>query len=561
MSGAFVFGWGASAATGRWRANRAQCWPVSETGRRCSGQRHSGWAPPLTFASARFHRRPRSRTLSRSVSSSMRMAAEFDYDLVIIGAGVGGHGAALHAHNKGLKTAVLTGKDPGGTCVNRGCVPSKALLAAAGRVRDLRAADRMRAMGISIDGRVHYDRQAVSNHANGLASRVRGNLVNSLKALGVDVIEARGRLLSPRAVQLVDGRTASGATEITARDVILATGSVPSIPPGIRTDGETVFTSDEALRLDWVPDWVAIVGSGYIGLEFSDVYTALGSQVTFIEAAPRLMPALDAEIARIAERLLIAPRSIDYHTGVFASKIVPGVAGKAPVRIEVVHAESKQLVDTLEVDAALIATGRRPYTEGLAIEAMGVELLRGGFVPTDEHMRVLHKSGQPIEHLWCIGDANGKMMLAHAASAQGVSVVEHLSGNSEYRLNHQAIPAACFTHPEISMVGDTEQQAQERAKADGFELGKAVGHFRANSKALAENEAEGIAKVLYRKDSGQLLGVHIVGLHAADLIHEAANAMSAGIPVHQLAFAVHTHPTLSEVMDEAFKAAAGMAAH
>lgn len=489
------------------------------------------------------------------------MAAEFDYDLVIIGAGVGGHGAALHARAQGLKTAIVTGKDTGGTCVNRGCVPSKALLAAAGRVRELKAADHLRAMGVSVDGAVSFDRQAVSNHANGLASRVRGNLQNSLKALGVDVIEAKGRLAAPQKVELAetDGG-GGGAKSITARDVIIATGSVPMVPPGAQLDGKTVFTSDEALKLDWVPKWIAIIGSGYIGLEFSDVYSALGSEVTFVEALPDLMPGFDPEISRLAERLLIKPRPIDYYTGVFASKVTPGEPDKTPVRIELIKADTKEPVDTLEVDAALIATGRKPFTEGLNLEALGVELQRGGFVPVDERMRVLDKAGEPIEHLWCIGDVNGKMMLAHAASAQGVSVVENLAGRP-YTLNHEHVPAACFTHPEISMVGLNERQAKERAEADGFALGKSMGHFRANSKALAEGESDGIAKVLFNKDTGEILGVHVIGLHAADLIQEASNAMAAGTPVHKLALSVHTHPTLSEVMDEAFKGAAGMAAH
>ncbi|KAF6004879.1 Dihydrolipoyl dehydrogenase 2, chloroplastic [Cyanidiococcus yangmingshanensis] len=489
-----------------------------------------------------------------------RLRSAYDYDLIIIGAGVGGHGAALHARSKGLKTAVLTGGDAGGTCVNRGCVPSKALLAAAGKLRELKSVERLQAMGIAVQGQVAYDRQAVSNHANSLASRVRGNLVQSLRGLGVDVLDARGVLLEPQKVELRKPGEQTGDRRITARDVIIATGSVPAVPPGIQIDGKTVFTSDDALKLEWIPDWIAIIGSGYIGLEFSDVYTALGSEVTFIEAAPKLMPSFDVEISRLAERLLISPRPIDAYTGVFAAKVVPGMPGKTPVRIELVDAETRAPVEVLETDAALVATGRRPFTEGLGIEKLGVQLDRG-FVPVDDRMQVLDQKGTPIEHLFCIGDANGKLMLAHAASAQGISVVENIAGNQSYFLRMECIPAACFTHPEISMVGLTEQQARDKAEREQFELGRAVGHFRANSKALAENHAEGIAKVLFRKDTGELLGMHIIGMHAADLIHEAANAMNAGVPIHKLAFSVHTHPTLSEICDEAFKAAAGMAAH
>lgn len=289
------------------------------------------------------------------------------------------------------------------------------------------------------------------------------------------------------------------------------------------------------------------------------MYTALGSNITFVEAMPNIMPGFDPEIQRLATRLLINPRPIDYYTNVFASKVTPGELGVKPVTIEMIDAKTKELVDTLEVDAAMVATGRSPNTKSLGLENLGVELNRG-FVPVDKHMRVLKKDGEPFENLFCIGDANGLMMLAHAASTQGVSAVENILGK-EHIVNHDAIPAACFTHPEIAMVGPTEPQAQELAKKDGFELGKALGHFRANSKALAENEGDGICKVLYRKDNMKIIAVHIIGLHAADLIQECANAIAVGMTVEDVAFITHTHPTLSEVVDEAMKAAVGMAAH
>lgn len=207
------------------------------------------------------------------LSRSRIVMADKDFDLVIIGCGVGGHGAALHAVSRGLKVAVCAGEDVGGTCVNRGCVPSKALLAAAGRVREMSDTEHLSGFGITTNG-VSYDRSKVAAHARGLANKVKGNLENSLKGLGVTVFPNKGKMIKPREVELVG----AGKT-VTAENVILATGSVPFVPPGITLDGKTVFTSDEALNLEWVPDWVAIIGSGYIGLEFSDVYTALGSEV------------------------------------------------------------------------------------------------------------------------------------------------------------------------------------------------------------------------------------------------------------------------------------------
>jgi dihydrolipoamide dehydrogenase len=478
--------------------------------------------------------------------------AAFDYDLAIIGAGVGGHGAALHAVSKGLKVCIFEAHDVGGTCVNRGCVPSKALLAAAGRIRDMKDASHLKALGITL-GDVQYDRQGVADHAIGLASKVRQNMTNSLAALGVAVINSRAALGGNQVIKAADGKSYS------AKDIILAPGSIPFVPRGVEIDNRTVFTSDDALKMEWVPDWVAIVGSGYIGLEFSDVYTALGSNVTFVEAMPNIMPGFDPEIARLAERLLIRPRPIDYHTSVFASKVTPGVPGEKPVLIQLIDANTKEKVEELEVDAAMIATGRAPFTEGLGLEAVSVETQRG-FIPVDAHMRVLDKDGKAVDHVYAIGDANGKMMLAHAASAQGVSAVENITGN-EHVVDHDSVPAACFTHPEISMVGLTEPKAKELAEASGFTLGKSTGYFKANSKALAEGEGDGIAKVLFNKNNGKILGVHIIGIHAADLIQECSNAMARGTTVADLAFCVHTHPTLSEVVDEAMKGAVGMVAH
>ncbi|RZC89030.1 hypothetical protein C5167_030723 [Papaver somniferum] len=493
-----------------------------------------------------------------SASSSSNGSANgkgFDYDLVIIGAGVGGHGAALHAVEKGLKTAIIEGDVVGGTCVNRGCVPSKALLAVSGRMRELQNEQHMKAFGLRVMDNcfvasvkvsaASYDRQAVADHANNLASKIRNNLTNSMKALGVDILTGYGSVVGPQKVKY-------GDTVITAKNIIIATGSVPFVPKGVEVDGKTVITSDHALKLETVPDWIAIVGSGYIGLEFSDVYTALGSEVTFIEALDQLMPGFDPEIGKLAQRVLINPRKIDYHVGVFASKITPAKDGK-PVQIELIDAKTKEHKETLEVDAALIATGRAPFTKGLGLENINVETQRG-FVPVDERMQVIDMDGKLVPNLYCIGDANGTLMLAHAASAQGISVVEQVTGR-DHVLNHLSIPAACFTHPEISFVGYTEPQAREKAQKEGFEISIAKTSFKANTKALAENEGEGLAKLIYRPDNGEILGVHIFGMHAADLIHEASNAIAMGTRIQDIKYAVHAHPTLSEVLDELFKSA------
>jgi dihydrolipoamide dehydrogenase len=474
-----------------------------------------------------------------------RMSQGFDYDLIIIGAGVGGHGAALHAVGKGLKTAIIEADEMGGTCVNRGCIPSKALLAAAGRVRELHQAHHLQSMGIQIGG-ISFDRQAIANHAANLVSTIRGNMSNSLKRLGVDVIQGWGKLA---AAQKVTVDTPNGEKTFTAEHIILAPGSIPFVPPGIEIDGKTVFTSDDALKLETLPQWIAIIGSGYIGLEFADVYSALGCEITIIEALDKVMPTFDPDIAKLAQRVLLQSRDIEAMSGVLARKITPG----SPVVIELANTQTKELVDVLEVDACLVATGRIPYTQNLNLAAVGVETDRRGFIPVDDNLAVV-ANGEPIANLWAIGDATGKMMLAHAASAQGVAVVETICGHPR-QVDYRSIPAAAFTHPEMSFVGLTEPDAQALGTAEGFEVATARTYFKANSKALAEGETDGIAKVIYRKDTGELLGVHIFGLHAADLIQEAANAIASRQSVNELAFHVHTHPTLSEVLDEAYKRA------
>jgi len=473
------------------------------------------------------------------------VSQEFDYDLVIIGAGVGGHGAALHAVSCGLKTAIIEAGDMGGTCVNRGCIPSKALLAASGRVRELHDAHHLKALGIQV-GSVEFDRQAIANHATSLVNKLQGDLTNSLKRLGVDIIRGWGKVAGPQKITVA---TDNGEKTITAKDIILAPGSEPFVPPGIEVDGKTVYTSDQGVKLEQLPQWVAIIGSGYIGLEFSDIYSALGCEITMIEALDQLMPGFDRDIAKLAERSLINPRAIETKVGIYAKKVIPG----SPVVIELADFKTKEDVDVLEVDACLVATGRIPATQNLGLESVGVELDRRNFIPVDDRMAVL-SAGEPVPHLWAIGDANGKIMLAHAASAQGIVAVDNICGRQR-QVDYRSIPAAAFTHPEISYVGMTETAAKELAQAEGFEVGTVRSYFKGNSKALAEGEADGMAKLVYRQDTGEVLGVHIIGLHASDLIHEASAAIANRQSVHTLAHLVHTHPTLSEVLDEAYKRA------
>ncbi|NEP20130.1 MAG: FAD-dependent oxidoreductase, partial [Leptolyngbya sp. SIO4C1] len=254
-------------------------------------------------------------------------------------------------------------------------------------------------------------------------------------------------------------------------------------------------------------------------------------------------PRQDPRRVRVRQRVSLS------HVGVIAKTVTPG----SPVTIELADPKTKETVDVLEVDACLVATGRIPATKNVGLDSLAIETDRRGFIPVDDRLAVL-RDGEPVPHLWAIGDATGKMMLAHAASAQGIVAVENIC-HRDRTVDYRSIPAAAFTHPEISFVGLTEPAAKELASSGEFEIGIVRSYFKANSKALAEGESDGLAKVIYRKDTGEILGVHIIGIHASDLVQEAANAIAQGHTVSDLSFLVHTHPTLSEVLDEAFKRA------
>jgi dihydrolipoamide dehydrogenase len=472
--------------------------------------------------------------------------SDFDYDVIVIGAGYGGFDAAKHAADHGLRTAIIEKGDMGGTCVNRGCVPSKALLAASGRVRELGDGGHLAQFGITAGGH-SFDRELIANHAAQLVASIRENLTKTLERSGVTILRGEGRIQAAHKVSI---REPNGIERlISAKDLVIASGSDPFVPPGITTDGKTVFTSDDAIKLESLPPWLAIIGSGYIGLEFADVYTALGCEVTMIEALDRVMPTFDPDIAKLAARKLIDGRDIETKVGVFASRVIPG----NPVQIELIDANTKELVECLEVDAVLVATGRIPTSRDLNLAAVGVETNRD-FIPVDDQMRVLI-NGEPVPHLWAVGDVTGKMMLAHTAAAQGAVAVDNILGHCR-QIDYRSIPAATFTHPEISSVGLSEVEARQLAKEQGFEFGSVRSYFKANSKALAELESDGIMKLLFNKNTGEVLGAHIYGLHASDLIQEVANAVARRLSVKQLVNEVHTHPTLSEVVEVAYKQAA-----
>ena len=469
----------------------------------------------------------------------------FDFDVIVIGAGYGGFDAAKHAADNGLSVAIIESREMGGTCVNRGCVPSKALLAASGRVRELADAEHLSSFGIHA-APVRFERRKIAEHSNNLVKTIRSNLTKTLERAGVKILLGKGRLEGSQKVGL---REANGVDKILkAKDVIISTGSEPFVPPGIEVDGRSVFTSDEAVNLEWLPRWIAIIGSGYIGLEFADIYTALGCEVSMIEALDRVMPTFDPDLTKLAARKLIDGRDIDARAGLLASKVKPG----CPVKIELSDVKTRNIVEELEVDAVLVATGRVPSSKDLNLDSVAVQTEKG-FIPIDKSMRVI-VNGNPCEHLWAVGDVTGKLMLAHTAAAQGTIAIDNILGKKR-EIDYRSIPAATFTHPEISSVGLSEIEAKDLSIKDKFELGIVRSYYKANSKALAELESDGLMKLIFRKDNGEVLGAHIYGIHAADLIQEVANSIARRESVIQLSKEVHTHPTLSEVVEIAYKQA------
>ncbi|KAL8426658.1 hypothetical protein Efla_005915 [Eimeria flavescens] len=523
------------------------------------------------------------------------------FDIAVVGLGVGGHAACLHAKALGLRVTAVSGGDPGGTCVNRGCIPSKALLAAARRVRTLQHTKLLNEMGIDLgEGAVKLNPRTAGKYALGVAAKVRGGLVGSLAAHKIPVYDAVATVEAPGLLRLTPTATSPPhlPTELRARNIILAPGSKPFVPPGIdmpaaaaAQQGEQagpaydqqqqIMTSDTAVGLPVMPSYMTIIGAGYIGMEFAEVFSAMGAEVTLIEAGDRMLPGVDPAIAQAAERILLqrdSERPIKLLTNTLAASVkrtqpISSDRPPAPLEVQLKDAKTGESKGVLFPDACLVATGRRPTSQGLGLEALGVKLMRGGFVPVDACMRVVKGSAaaaggkegeankeEPIDGLYCIGDANGLLQLAHAASAQAVTAVEAIAGRSR-PFNPRLIPAACFTNPEIAFVGYTEPEAQELAKKEGFEVGVATSNFRANSKAVAEGEAEGIMKVIWRKDSGQLLGCHMIGPHAGDLMQQCANAMATDMPIQRLAQITHTHPTLSETVEAAWKHAVGLLSH
>jgi len=458
------------------------------------------------------------------------------YDLVVIGGGPGGYVAAIRAAQLGMKAAVVEKEDRlGGTCLRVGCIPSKALLESSHKLEE--AGHEFAQHGIHVGG-VSFDLAAMMKRKEDVVATL---------AKGIEALLAKNKIARVRGTGRLAG---AGRVEVAAADgtrsileaprIILAVGSVSVVLPGIEVDGRRVGTSTEALAFDVVPGHLVVIGGGYIGLELGSVWRRLGSRVTVLEYADRILAGLDGDIA--AEALpLFRKQGLDIRLGA-------KVRGARAVGDKcVVECEGQE---PIECDRVLAATGRRPATGDLGLETVGVQTDKRGFIPVDAQFR----TGAP--GVYAIGDCIPGPMLAHKAEEDGVACVEAMHSGWAH-VDYDLVPAVVFTHPEIAAVGRTEEQLV----AAGVAFKKGVFPFRANGRARTINETTGKVKVLADAATDRVLGVHIIGPAAGDLIGEAAAAMSFGATAEDIARVCHAHPTLPEALKEAALAVNGQAIH
>ena len=456
------------------------------------------------------------------------------YDVAIIGGGPGGYVAAIRAAQLGLKAAVVEEERLGGLCLNWGCIPSKALLWNAELVHLFRDSDQF---GITYDA-LRIDMGKAIDRSRQVVDRMVKGVEFLLKKNKVAVVEGRGSLKSAHEIAV---EPAGDVVE--AEQIIIATGAHARSLPGLEIDGRTVITSREALELRETPEAIVIVGGGPIGVEFAYYYRAYGAQVTVVEMLDHLVPLEDEEISRQLERSF-KKQQIGYLTGAK----VAGVAtanGRATVTVTTASGDQE-----LTADKVLVGIGMAANTDGLGLESVGVEL-DGGFIRIDEQMRT------NVANVYAIGDVTGKLPLAHVASAQGVIAVERIAGREPPTLEYEKMPRCTYCQPQVASLGLTEAQARER----GLDVKIGVFPYRGNGKAIAMERTDGLVKLVSDAATGEIVGYHMIGQDATELLAEASLGSVLETTPRELGWAVHAHPTLSEVVKEAALAVNGEAIH
>ncbi len=453
------------------------------------------------------------------------------FDLVAIGGGSGGYTAAIRATQLGLTAALIEREKVGGVCLHRGCIPTKLLLETAHNLSLIR---KSRTFGITADN-ISLDYSALAARTEQVVGTLHKSLRSVIEKHKVEIIEGDARLVSPTEVE-INGR------RLKAKSIVLATGSQPKPLPGLEPDGARILTSDHCLEMTDVPKSIAVIGAGSVGLEFASFYLDVGAEVTVIEALPRLLPLEDAALGKGIEKLLAARGA----TVLTSASVRPEATRTFDNVVELsVEHEGKQ--QTVQAEKVLVAVGRDGLTEGLGLENTNVKVERGSVLVDGSY-----RTGEPS--IFAVGDVIGGLQLAHVAAAEGYLAAEAAAGKDVEPLDYNRVPRVAYTRPHVAAVGLTEEQARERGdsvKTQRFS-------FRNNAMALIHDETEGFVKLVYDADSGDVLGVHVLGHQAGELIAEAALARFLSASAWEMGTNVHPHPSLSEVMGEAAQLSAGI---
>jgi len=466
--------------------------------------------------------------------------SEQSFDLVIIGAGPGGYVAAIRAAQLGMSVAVVEMRATlGGTCLNVGCIPSKALLTSSEKFAEAR--DHFALHGVKFDG-LSFDLKAMMAHKNKVVADNTAGIAFLFKKHKITQLIGRGTITAPGQV-LVSGD--KGSQALKAKHILIATGSESTPLPGITVDEKRIVTSTGALELGAVPKTMVVIGGGVIGLEIGSVWQRLGTQVTVVEFADRILPTMDNEVSKQMQRIL-AKQGMQFK---LASKVTSAIAGAHDVGLTL-EAAAGGNHETMISDIVLVAVGRRPYVTGLGLEAVGVAIDERKRVKTDGHFAT------NVPGIYAIGDVIAGPMLAHKAEEEGVVCVEMIAGQKPH-INYDAIPGVVYTWPEVGTVGKTEEEL--KAAGIAYKVGKFP--FSANGRARAMGDSEGFVKILADKVTDRVLGAHIIGPDAGTLIAELAMAVEFGASAEDVARTCHAHPTLNEAVKEAALAVDGRAVH
>ncbi|MFP7445278.1 dihydrolipoyl dehydrogenase [Bacillus infantis] len=469
-----------------------------------------------------------------------------EYDLVILGGGTGGYVAAIRASQLGLKTAVVEKGKLGGTCLHNGCIPSKALLRSAEVYATARHAEEF---GV-LTGDVSVNFGKVQERKNKIIDQLHKGVQHLMKQGKIDVFEGLGRILGPSIFSPMPGtisvemNNGSENEMLIPKNVIVSTGSRPRTLPGLEIDGTQVMTSDEALEMTEIPKSIIIVGGGVIGIEWASMLSDFGSEVTVIEYADRIMPTEDREISKEMQRLM-KKKGVKFAVG---AKVLPETLQKGEeVKIS---AEIKGEKKEFSAEKLLVSVGRQANTEGIGLENTDIQIEKG-FISVNEYFQTKES------HIYAIGDVIGGLQLAHVASHEGITAVEHIANENPSPLDYSLISKCIYSSPEAASVGLTEDEAKEK----GHDVKTGKFSFRAIGKALVFGESDGFVKIVADKETDDILGVHMIGPHVTDMISEAGLAKVLDATPWEVAHTIHPHPTLSEAIGEAALAVDGKAIH